>query len=67
MAGAKNTFNFKKSYAKIEDIVRQFESGQTDLEEGLAAFEEGMKEIKALRQYMVTVEHKISELKKQYT
>lgn len=66
MPDKKDKFDFKKSYTKLQEIVRKFEQGDVDLEEGLKWFEEGMKHVHELRKYMQTMEHRIKELKSKY-
>jgi exodeoxyribonuclease VII small subunit len=57
------SFNFKKSYQELQNIVEWFEQEEIDLEEGVKKFEEGSKLVKELKEYLEKVENKISELK----
>ena len=57
------SFNFKKSYQELQNIVEWFEQEEIDLEEGIKKFEEGSKLVKELKEYLEKVENKISELK----
>ena len=62
----KTKFDFKKSYAKLQEIVHRFDRGDLDVEQSLKWFEEGMGLVAGLKQYVETMEHKIKELKKNY-
>lgn len=55
-------FNFKQSYANLQGIMTWFEQEDIDLEEGVKKYEEGSKLVKDLKQYLETVENKITEL-----
>jgi exodeoxyribonuclease VII small subunit len=57
------SFNFKKSYQDLQNIVEWFEQEEIDLEEGIKKFEEGSKLVKELKEYLEKVENKIKELK----
>ena len=57
------SFNFKKSYQELQNIVEWFEQEEIDLEEGVKKFEEGSKLVKDLKEYLEKVENKIRELK----
>ena len=60
----KHKFDFKKSYTKLQEIMRRFDDDDLDVEQGLKWFEEGMGLVKDLEKYIETTEHKIKELKK---
>ena len=69
MAAEKIKFDFKKTYGKLQDIVRKFEqtdSSDMDIEARLRWFEDGMKHVQELREYVAKTELRIKELKKQY-
>ena len=38
----KKQFDFAKAYQRLEELTKQFESGDLSLEEGLKRFEEGL-------------------------
>jgi exodeoxyribonuclease VII small subunit len=57
------TFNFNESYATLQKIVAWFEQGNIDLEEGIQKYEEGNKIAMELREYLATVENRITDLK----
>jgi exodeoxyribonuclease VII small subunit len=60
---SQKSFNFKKSYQELQNIVEWFEQEEIDLEEGIKKFEEGSKLVKELKEYLEKVENKIKELK----
>lgn len=62
----KKTFDFAKAYQRLEELTKQFESGDLSLEEGLARFEEGLALAGECRQYLSQVENKIVEIKKKF-
>ena len=57
-------FNFAKSYGELQKIVEWFEKEDVDLEEGIKKFEEGIKIVSVLKEYLGKMENKIKELKK---
>jgi len=57
-------FNFSKSYNDLQKIVQWFESEEIDLEEGIGKFEEGIKIVKEMKEYLGKMENKIKEIKK---
>ena len=59
-------FDFAKSYQRLEEITREFESGKLSLEEGLKKFEEGLALAKECKEYLKQVENKIVEIKKKF-
>lgn len=56
-------FNFAKSYQELQGIVGWFEKEDIDLEEGIKKFEEGIKLVKGMKEYLGAMENKIKELK----
>lgn len=61
----KDKINFAKSYADLQKIVEWFEKKDVDLEDGIKKFEEGIKLVKQMKEYLNTMENKIKELKKE--
>lgn len=57
--------NFAKSYNDLQKIVELFEKENIDLEQGMEKFEEGIKIVKDLKNYLNKMENKIKELKKE--
>lgn len=62
----KKGFDFAKSYQRLEEITREFESGKLSLEDGLKKFEEGLALAKECKEYLKQVENKIVEIKKKF-
>lgn len=62
---AEKKFNFAKAHADLQKIVGWFEKEEVDLEEGIKKFEEGIKLVKEMKEYLNTMENKIRELKKE--
>ena len=56
--------NFSKSYEELQKIVSWFESEEIDLEEGIKKFEEGIRIVKEMKDYLGKMENKIKEIKK---
>lgn len=55
--------NFTKSYDELQKITAWFERDEVDIEEGIKQFEKGMELVKELKEYLQTMEVKISKLK----
>lgn len=66
MKTMKKGFDFAKAYQRLEELTKQFESGELSLEEGLKRFEEGLELAAECRQYLKQVENKIVEIKKKF-
>lgn len=62
----KSPFNFAKAYAELEAIVRGFESGKVDLDEGLKQFERGLLLAKQLKARLKEVEQKVETIKQKF-
>ncbi len=58
----KEQIKFEDALARLETIVRQLESGELDLEEALAKFEEGIGLVKICNKKLETAEKKIETL-----
>lgn len=58
----KNDKDFEASLKKLEDIVRELESGDVSLSESLARFEEGIGLYKKCRQTLEGAEKRIKIL-----
>ncbi|HVM90821.1 MAG TPA: exodeoxyribonuclease VII small subunit [Verrucomicrobiae bacterium] len=63
MPKKKSDIDFSKGFAELEEIAAWFESGETDLEEGLKKFERAGELSKALRLRLEEAENKIKEIK----
>lgn len=56
--------NFEKQLSRLEEIVEQLENEQTDLDNSVKLFEEGVLLSKDLSKKLETVKFKVEELKK---
>jgi exodeoxyribonuclease VII small subunit len=64
MADEKQNVNFEQSLARLEQLVREMESGQLSLEKMMAHFEEGSALVKTCGDKLNEVEAKIEMLVK---
>ena len=55
--------NFAEQFAELENITRQLEAGDLDLEKNLALFEQGLKLAGELKKKLQATENKIKILK----
>lgn len=58
--------SFAETFAELEKITAWFESGDVDLEKGLAQFERGLELAAACKKMLADVEQKVTEIKKKY-
>ncbi|MBQ6368326.1 MAG: exodeoxyribonuclease VII small subunit [Erysipelotrichaceae bacterium] len=54
--------SFEKQMKRLEEIVRLLEDDSTDLDEGIALYEEGLKLTQALHKQLTVFEEKIDSL-----
>jgi len=54
--------NFEESLGRLEGIVKNLEEGEISLEESLPLFEEGIKLLTKLKDYLAGAETKIEKL-----
>ncbi|GIW42796.1 MAG: exodeoxyribonuclease 7 small subunit [Candidatus Binatia bacterium] len=54
--------SFEESMRALEDVVRRLERGDLSLEDALAAFEEGIRLVKALNERLTQVEARVEVL-----
>jgi exodeoxyribonuclease VII small subunit len=54
---------FEESLTRLEEILRQLDDSQTDLETALARYEEGVKILKHCHEILETAERKIEFLR----
>ncbi|OGD23623.1 exodeoxyribonuclease VII small subunit [Candidatus Azambacteria bacterium RBG_16_47_10] len=66
MKKSDKTINFAQAYQRLEDITKEFESGDLSMEEGLKKFEEGLALAAECKQYLKQVENKIIDIKKKF-
>jgi exodeoxyribonuclease VII small subunit len=62
MSNTEKTVNFEKSLKDLEQIVRELESGDVNLDESLKKFEQGIELYKKCRTTLETAEKKIKIL-----
>ena len=60
----KKTRTFEEAMGRIEEIVKQLESGEKPLEEALSLFEEGTSLIKSCSKQLDEAEQKVVKLQK---
>jgi exodeoxyribonuclease VII small subunit len=58
------TLSFEDSIKRLEEIVKELENGDIEIEKALTLFEEGMRLSKLCAQKLAHVERKIEILKK---
>ena len=62
---AKKEESFEAALKRLEDIVDQMESGETDLDTMIASFEEGQRLVKFCTNKLNEVEKKIEKIVKE--
>ena len=62
MTKKQKTIQFEEAFERLENIVKQLESGQENLEMSLELFEEGVAMTKLCREKLDTADQKIKEL-----
>lgn len=63
---SKESVDFQKQFALLEQITDNFEAGKYDLETGLKKFEEGLELAQALKEHLEQVENRIESIKGKY-
>lgn len=61
------TFQFEKALRELEEIASYFESGEADLDRGLAKFERGMELVAALKGHLGEVENRVEQIKRKFS
>ncbi len=64
---AKKEESFEAALKRLEEIVEQMESGETDLDTMIASFEEGQRLVKFCTAKLNEVEKKIEKIVKENT
>lgn len=57
-----NTMTFEQALARLDEIVRALENGQTKLEDSLALFEEGVRMVRLCNDRLDHAEQKIRQI-----
>lgn len=55
--------SFEEELKKLEEIVRELESGEVSLAELVTRYEEGMKHLRSCREFLSDAELRLSQLK----
>jgi len=63
---AEDEFNFTEAYEEVEKINEWFQKEETDLEEALQKYEQGMELILKCKERLKKTENKLEEIKKKY-
>jgi exodeoxyribonuclease VII small subunit len=63
---ASANFQFGKKMQQLEDITSSLEQDGVDLDKGLAQFDEGMKLVAELRQYLNEAAGRVEQIKQKY-
>ncbi len=61
---AKKKMTFEKSLGKLEEIVKNMESGELSLEDSLKLFQEGVEHSKTCRELLAEAEYQVEYLLK---
>ena len=67
MEKAVKKFDFTKGYEELEEIVRDFESRELDLEKDLPKFERGLELAKKLQERLKQIENTVQEIERKFT
>ena len=65
MAGKKEDLSFEKAIEQLEEIAKELEKGDLDLETSVSKFEEGMKLSKECNELLENAEKRITILLKE--
>ena len=63
---AKNNQSFEDQLAKLQSIQSTLERGDVPIEEMLAGYEQGMKLVSELRNFLANAEQRITDITKEY-
>ena len=67
MEKAAKKFDFTKGYEELEEIVRDFESRELDLEKDLPRFERGLVLAKQLQDRLKEIENTVQEIERKFS
>lgn len=63
---AEKKINFARSFEELEKIVKELESGQIDLDEGLKKYERGLELASVCQNKLKEVENKVQLIKAKF-
>lgn len=66
MTSKQKKFNFTEAFNELEKITEKFESGNTDLDQGLQEFERGLTLANELKKKLQEVENKVRIIKAKF-
>lgn len=58
----KKDFNFSQKYDQLQEIVKQMEQSETDIDTSIDLFERGAQISKELKQYLKTAKNKVEKI-----
>lgn len=59
--------SYKELKAELDEILAWFESGNANVDEAIAKYEQGIKLVKKLEDYLRTAENKIKKIRAELT
>lgn len=66
MASKKDNQSFQQAFTEFEELVKEFEKGDMDLDESLKKFERGLSLAAACKEKIQDMEQKVIEIKKKF-
>mgnify|MGYP001580972828 CR=1 FL=1 len=67
MPKSDSTLNFEKSYAELEAIVAELESGKFSIDDSVKKFERGLTLAQSLKKKLTDVEKKVETMKASFS
>lgn len=64
---AKSKPSYQELKAELDEVLTWFESGNANVDEAIAKYEQGMKLVKELEDYLKTAENKIKKIRADLT
>jgi len=59
-------FHFEQALKELEDITGYFETGDADLDQGLAKFERGLELAAKLKKHLAEIENRVEKIKQRF-
>lgn len=63
MSTSKKTVNYQRLYQELEDILKQLQVGELDIDQAVKAHERGMFILDQLRKYIEETDNKVKKIK----